>query len=242
MNEINKVDLIHSEDSVCVYVNGIEIGTIALTINPLHSRNIYISLNLNSYDVNYSRPIFKKLTNDTMKSLQAMISSDDEQIIDFLIAGDFACKRKCFEIEGTPESFLCPVNNVGVLIAYKDTDIYRSACKLMYNRYIDTHKNISPWTGSYSDFRDSLPDHIAYDTEGCVLKNFAFIEDNEIAYVYGNESDSFHTFAISLVSYLLSKQDTVFFEADDCDEYAMILKLLFSNRIDASYDTYILEI
>lgn len=241
MNEIIKVGLVRSADSFRAYINEIEIGTIALTINPLHNRNLYLSLNLNSYDANYSRPVFEKLMNDTTHSLQVMISSDNKQIIDFLITGGFECKRKCFEVEGTPETFLYPVNNVDILIARKNTAIYKSACELMYNRYIDTHKSISPWTGSYSDFCDSLPDCIAYDTEGGVLNNFAFLEGNEIAYVCGNNSDFFRTFAINLVSCLLSKYDTVIFEADDCDEYAMMLKLLFTNELDRSYDTYILE-
>lgn len=70
--------------------------------------------------------------------------------------------------------------------------------------------------------------------------DFAFVERNEIAYVYGTEMAGFVAFAQNLITGLFEHNEFICFEADDCDEYAMELKKMFTHQTDKSFDTYIL--
>ncbi|MBD5496806.1 MAG: hypothetical protein HDR11_03450 [Lachnospiraceae bacterium] len=70
---------------------------------------------------------------------------------------------------------------------------------------------------------------------------FAFVEGNEIAYVYGRNEGSFVSFAEILVGRLLSEFQTSCFEADGCDWMAMKLKALFRDQSEASFNTYVYD-
>lgn len=85
-----------------------------------------------------------------------------------------------------------------------------------------------------------LPKDVFYEVENEKIRNIAFVEDNEIAYVYGVDREGFEIFAQKLITILLKQYENIMFEADDCDEYAMELKKLFVNQLEESFDTYIL--
>ena len=110
----------------------------------------------------------------------------------------------------------------------------------MLDRYILTHNAISPWTGTRDDFYCNLHGMVFYNLRDGEVRDIAFIEENEIAYVCGSDVKNFHIFAEVLLSEMFKEHETVTFEADDCDEYAMVLKSLFISQLSESYDTYIL--
>ena len=86
-----------------------------------------------------------------------------------------------------------------------------------------------------------LHSSVAYFCMDGKIACFAFVEDDEIAYVYGENVQFFHKFAQMLVTELLQKYGVITFEADDCDEIAMELKSMFINQSEESFDTYIRE-
>ena len=65
------------------------------------------------------------------------------------------------------------------------------------------------------------------------------LEDAEIAYVYGESLQEFRAFAKALIAEMFDTYETITFEADDCDEFAMGLRSMFANRGEESFDTYI---
>ena len=100
------------------------------------------------------------------------------------------------------------------------------------------HKDINPWTAEYEAFYTELPETVYFNENTNGIENFAFIEENEIAYIYGND-ETFISFAEKLVSALFEKYKTVCFESDNCDSVAMNLKSLFRVNNKPSYDTYV---
>ena len=64
-------------------------------------------------------------------------------------------------------------------------------------------------------------------------------ENNEIAYIYANNTDSFEKFAGALINYLFGLNKTIYFEADDTDWVATKLRNKFLVDNKESYDTYI---
>ena len=80
-----------------------------------------------------------------------------------------------------------------------------------------------------------------YSTRGGEIKSIAFVAENEIAYVCGADEKCFAAFASSLVCTMLEKYETIYFESDDCDWAAMLLRSLFKNQEETSYDTYVYD-
>ena len=233
------ITLTTSKNVVTVYENETCIGTIHLSENPYHKQNCYVELELECYDCSISAELFKKLSPMIQRSLQVMVSSDNTQIISFLTAGGFVCKRKCYEVEATKEDWVGTGGSVPLCTAGKGDEAYDLCCKLMYERYKDTHKDINPWTAELSDFVKKLPAKVFYESDGDAVVNFAFIEENEIAYVYSTDPARFSDFAAVLVENLFAEHETVFFECDDCDWVAMKLREMFLNQEETSFDTYI---
>ena len=118
--------------------------------------------------------------------------------------------------------------------------LYDRCCEIMLDKYIATHKGINPWTGEKEEFFTLLPKTVFYEMDDETIRNLAFVEDNEIAYVYGEDKNKFVSFIQKLIIEMFEQNDTIVFEADDCDEYSMELKKLFINQSKESFDTYIL--
>lgn len=184
--------------------------------------------------------IFDILIEKIKKPLQVMISSEEINTISFLKEAGFLCKRKCYEVEAKIQDYIGRKIDIPLFCSNAGESIYEKCCGMMLNRYISTHNAISPWTGTEEEFYRNLPDKVFYDSTDGTVKNFAFIEAGEIAYVYGTDSADFLAFAESLLTTMFKVHETITFEADDCDEYAMILKSLFINQSCESFDTYIL--
>lgn len=214
---------------------------INLKINPLHNRNYYADIDYTGLDVKNAGKSFEEIARGLDKPLQVMISSGEVSKIAVLEAAGFQCKRKCYEIEAQRQDYIGEDCEAEVLYSYAGEEVYGQCCELMLNRYIMTHEGVSPWTGSKEAFWVELPERVAYFLTDGMVSCFAFVEAEEIAYVYGESLQEFRIFAQALSLAMFRKYETITFEADDCDEMAMELKGLFINQEEESFDTYIRE-
>lgn len=237
---VEDIRIIFNEDNINVYNDGKYVGQIECSINPYHTEHYYLNLQLQYHDLEVSAVIFNQLRQKLDKPMQVMISSKDRGVVSFVKAAGFCCKRKCYEIEASEGDYIGKKIEEPLLSSTVGQVIYAKCCEIMLDRYILTHKGINPWTGSKENFFMMLPKDVFYEVENEKIRNIAFIEDNEIAYVYGVDREGFETFSQKLITILLKQYENIMFEADDCDEYAMGLKKLFVNQSEESFDTYIL--
>ncbi len=214
---------------------------IKVKTNPLHNKNYYLDMDFAGIDITNAKKVFEEMTRNLDKPMQIMISSEEAEKIEILKTADFICKRKCYEVEAERQDYIG--DNVGgkLMYSFAGEVIYEQCCELMLNRYILTHRNVNPWTGTKEEFFSELPECVTYFCMDGKIVSFAFVEDDEIAYVYGENVQVFHKFAQVLVTELFQKYEVITFEADDCDEIAMELKSMFINQSEESFDTYIRE-
>ena len=232
----------HNEQLITVYYKKENVSTIHWSINPYHNRNYYLDIDFALLDFAEAKEMFKEIACELKKPLQVMLSSEEKKKIAFLESAGFVCKRKCYEVEAEQQDYIGLNREREIPYAYAGQDIYKQCCELMLDRYCLLHKDINPWTGSREEFFEELPDCVAYTCIGGEVSCFAFIEDEEIAYVYGRNISEFRWFAPNLVTELFKKYEEITFESDDCDEMAMELKQLFTNQSEESYNTYIFEV
>lgn len=236
----DNIEVCLGEGFADVLVDGNKVGTISFKSNPLHNEHCYLDLQFESFEGIDAIDLFEKLKMKIDKPLQVMISSEERKTVSFLKKAGFVCKRKCYEIEAQKKDYIGTEKQDNLFVAQKGESIYEKGCDMMLDRYISTHNAVSPWTGTEEDFYSNLPDTVIYDLQDGGVDNFAFVEGEEIAYVCGGSVKAFHAFAEVLLSKMFKEHETVTFEADDCDEHAMVLKSLFINQPNESFDTYIL--
>lgn len=214
---------------------------IRLKTNSLHNNNYYLDMDFAGVDKTNAKKVFEEFAGHLDKPLQVMISSEEAMKIEVLKTAGFVCKRKCYEIEAKRQDYIGGNGEGEVLYSFTGEVVYDRCCELMLDRYVMTHKDISPWTGNKEDFFAELPECVAYACVGGEPTCFAFVEGDEVAYVYGENAQIFRKFAETLVTDLFQKYEVITFEADDCDEIAMELKNMFVNQSEESFDTYIRE-
>lgn len=208
--------------------------------NKYHQTNLYLVGNLLIKD-DYTE--LATLQHQTKKTLQCMVLSTDEVVIKILEFMGFCCVRKCYELEVVEYDLVDTSQSKKADIlrfTNRKTPEYMACAYQVYQYYQKTHQPISPLTVTFEQFLDILPNQVCYYMIGEEVTHLAFVEDNEIAYVYSNDLASFKQFALQLVQWLLKKYDTIGFEADNIDEVAMTLKSLFKEpTCSETYDTYI---
>lgn len=224
----------------CIYHEGQHMGTIELYDNPHHMSNCYVKLDMKHLDTSISAELFGKLKEITVRPLQAMIDSDDVKTAEFLIAGGFICKRRCYEVDAVADDYIGGSGGMRLCCCSTGAPDYEQCCGVMYCYYVNTHKAINPWTADYATFCAELPGTAVYAKMDDCIASLAFVACNEIAYVCGTDEDRFSQFAQSLASSMLAEHENIFFESDNCDWAAMMLKSLFINQDETSFDTYIL--
>ena len=227
-----------------VFLNGQSIGTIALSRNSFHAGNLYLQLDLNTYDVSLSTDIFKQLWKEQENEtrFQMMCESSETELIRFIESAGFLCKRRCYECEVSENEWKQEPEFFAEIQQYVAGDVeYEKACELLYQQYAAKHEKINPLTAAYNDFIEKLPKKIYAEASENQIQNFAFVEENEIAYVGRVNKETYATFLASVVKHLFSEYDTIFFEADDTDPEAMQLKEMFEPEDEESYNTYIME-
>ena len=240
------ISIIHLGDHrYAVYRSGFPIGCGTVSQNPYHTQHCYLTLELDTYDPDISRELFALLRAELGCPLQVMLYSTQETF-DFLTAGGFARRRRCYEVEASPSDLAAPVQPVTPLtIVQKGSPEYDACCQLLYEYYSETHRAVSPLTATLETFCAALPETVLCRMEDGKPVHFAFIEPDdkgcEIAYVGSTRPSCFPAFAQTLVHSLFQKYDSISMECDDCDPAAMAIKALFNLPDGDSYDTYILE-
>lgn len=214
---------------------------IKVKTNPLHSANYYLDIDFTGFDVADAKMKIEEIAQNLDKPLQIMISSEEVEKTEILKATGFICKRKCYEVEAKKQDYIDNYVEGELVYSFAGDAMFEKCRELMLNRYILTHKNVNPWTGTKEEFFSELPESVAYFCIDGKIAGFAFVEDDEIAYVCGEDMQAFRIFAQMLVTELFQKYDVITFEADDCDEIAMELKNMFINQSEESFDTYIRE-
>lgn len=72
-----------------------DVGNIKIGTNKFHAGNCYVQLDLKDYDTYYARELFDRLEEEVRCSQQVMLSSKEQEKINFLEQGGFRCARKC---------------------------------------------------------------------------------------------------------------------------------------------------
>ena len=227
-----------------VFSNGQSIGTIALSRNSFHAGNLYLQLDFGTYDVGLGTDIFKQLWREQVneKCFQIMCVSSKTELVRFIESAGFLCKRRCFECEVLENEWKQEPKFFAEIQQYEAGDAeYEKACELLYQQYAAKHEAVNPLTASFGTFVEILPKKIYAEISENQIQNFAFVEENEIAYVGSVNKETYATFLASVVKHLFSKYDTIFFEADATDPEATQLREMFDTDEEDSYNTYILE-
>ena len=185
--------------------------------------------------------LLDKLSSYFGKPIQIIISSNKKDVANVLENLGFKRKRACYEVEVTKADYCLYEKDDGIklITAHKGSKEFMACAELMLERYMKTHLKINPWTGKKTDFFDILPCKVVYEKKGDSIENLAFIENEEVAYVLGKDIDSFRKFSSNLIFNLFEKCKNIYFEADDCDEFAMELKKLFNIGDGVTWDTYV---
>ena len=233
------MEIDYDKRKIYLIYQGEKTDIISFEVNPYHAENYYLNIAFERIDLRFAKRIFEEVARKLGRPLQVMLYSEEVNKIALLDAAGFQCKRKCYEVEAQRQDYVGENSKCEILYSCKDEELYKKCCELMLNRYIVTHKDINPWTGSREECFAELPDCVACFCENGKLLCFAFVEDEEIAYVYGENVEEFCRFSQALIPEMFRKYENITFEADDCDEVAMELKGLFANQSEESFDTYI---
>lgn len=216
------------------------IGTVAVSHNPFHKRNAYLTLRLQRYDGDAAPEFFRALRERLACPLQVMVGSGEEDLALFLTAGGFERKRRCFETEAATANLRSSLGDtIPFKKATKGSGEYNLCCEAQYKSYAETHRAVNPLTADLPEFCRVLPEAAAFSVENGRLCHWAFLEENEIAYVGTRDMGGFSRFAGSLLADMFTKYDTVRFEADDCDGAAMALRSFFDLPATPFCDTYV---
>ena len=222
---------VHSDGQFC--------GTVDVSESLYHGRNIYLTFDLNSFETCEAKELFHLLCRDLRRGLQVMTDSENDELIRFLLRGGFSCVRKCYEVEAERQDLLGAGGVTPLYRCRPGMAEYDMCCRLMYEHYKATHENVNPWTAGFEVFASLMPEEVVYAVSQGQISALAFLEENEIAYVWGMEREMFRDFARSLVDQMFQMYDKVFFEYDDVDWVAMELGALFPQRIGSSFNTYV---
>lgn len=228
-----------AEEKYTVYRQGALLGTVTLYENPCHRQNRYLKLEMDQLTPDIAPELFCQLHKIAGRPLQVMVNSTDTALTDFLLAGGFQCKRRCYEVEAEAGDFSGGRSDTPLSRCAPGSAAYQTACRMLFDHYTQTHQAINPWTADLATFCENLPQTVVYAEKDGQMQSLAFVEDGEIAYICGREKRPFTAFASALVADLFTRYETICFESDDCDWAAMALKEMFANQSEASFDTYV---
>ncbi len=228
-----------------IYDSGEDMGCINVSQNPYHSRHLYLNLGLTRYDPQIAGALFRVLRRKLGHPLQVMLYAS-ESMHNFLIAGGFERRRRCYEWEARAADLAVPLEEtVSLTMVLEGTAEYDLCCKLLYDYYSKTHLAVSPLTADLESFCADLPDTVFCHMEKGDIIHFAFAQSDdegyEIAYVGSVKPTEFTSFVQSLVATLFRECDRITAECDDVDPAAIALKSLFHLPEVTPYDTYILD-
>lgn len=215
-----------------------EIISINCYKNKFHSRNVYLDLNINNFDNEAIKQGFEFLKNEYEVPLQVILNSKDLDKIKALEIAGFHLVRTTYELNIQREEVQkhLPFSESSKdLVMSKGNEEF---IILLYEDYSAKHESINPLTASIEEFGDSIPEDIVYSKSA--PKNFAFVEDNEIAYIHIENGEKGLNFFNNLLVKMIEDFDNVIMEVDDTDEDAMRCKNLINIEAEEVYLTYLL--
>ena len=208
----------------------------------MHRQHVCLAFNLRFFFPELAPFLAAALREEFDEPLQTMAFSGDSEMTDFLTIGGFDMVRRTFAVEAVPADLMMTPDATQTVekIPYGSPD-YDMCCGMLYKYYRETHDPINPVTATEEEFAARLPRDVIVERHDGEIVHVAFVKGNEILYVVTVEPGTFKQFGANLAAYLFRDHDTIFFEADDCDETAMQLRSLFTITDDGSYNTYILS-
>lgn len=210
---------------------------ISIKKNHFHKKNIYIDFDLDDMK-NINRDSFKAISEENHAPLQMMIDGDDTKKKDFIEENGFKRVRTCYGMSVKKDDLIKKETaKINLFLAKEGDEKYFELAKIYFEYYKKTHESINPLTVDFDEFKNILTKDVYYnDEDGIAL---AFVEDNEIAYVYASDLAKADEFFYCLCEKLFNDYEEIFFEADDVDESAMRLKNIFSGGVDEITETWI---
>lgn len=229
----SEITLRPMENAFEVRLNGAFLGVIETRRNPFHGESCYLTLRLDRMECDWAEALFSALHARLGCPLQVMASSEERALADFLLAGGFVRKRRCFEMEVSRADLAAEPVPAALQQAEQGSPAYEKCAHLLYDHYARTHRAVNPLTASFEEFQEILPDTVL-----CASDHYAFVDENEIAYVGAGDMETFPAFLRGLLHEMFSQFETVCFECDDCDPAAMALRACFVTEEQESFDTY----
>lgn len=219
-----------------LFFNEDSLGFIELLNNLYHMTNIYLKLELNTYDLESSC-----LDNLTDRDIQTLVEEKEVDKINFLELAGFKKVRTTEILKIETEGYNEETN---ITLIDSNNPLYKQAVQLLYKNYKETHKSVNPLSVDFEEFAKNAPTEDVYiELKNDEIINYAFIEDDEIAYI-GSETDraAFARFVRTL-NYKMQEYPTLETEADDTDPLMAVLKEVLADKytVDEVFYTYILE-
>lgn len=208
--------------------------------NPFHNQNLYIDFDLEDIK-NINTDTFKNISKENHAPLQMMLDSEDAVKRDFIKECGFKRMRVCYGMSVRKNDM--PTKSIAkldLLHAKEGEAIYNDLAKIYFAYYKEAHENINALTVDFEEFKKILTKDIYYSENNAL--SLAFVEDNEVAYVYTSDLDKADDFFKSLCEKLFNNYEEIFFEADDVDASAMQLKNIFSGGVDEITETWIYKL
>lgn len=208
--------------------------------NAFHNRNVYIDFEYEDLKDKKTDP-FREIYNAHGVPLQFMVDSSDTFKRNIAKTWGFKKMRSCYSLEVTKDDLISHENRtIKICEANLEDEIYENLSKIYFDYYRSSHEAINPVSASFNEFKEILPDKIYFNQDDGV--SFAFIEKNEIAYVYSDNLEIAEDFFRTVAEKMFCEYDTIFFEADDVDECAMRLKNIFSSGVNDVFETWIYDL
>lgn len=209
-------------------------------INPFHNQNIYVDFDLDDMK-NINIDTLRKISEENHAPLQMMIDHEETDKRDFIKNNGFKRMRVCYSMSVRKSDMLkkC-IAKLNLFHAKEGEAIYNELAKIYFEYYKKTHESINPLSVDFEEFKEILTKEVYYNDESSI--NLAFVEDNEVAYVYTSDLDKADDFFKNLCEKLFNNYEEIFFEADDVDASAMHLKNIFIGGVDEITETWIYNI
>lgn len=243
-DEMKQKDVLHmitwnpiDESAYEVFADGVSIGTIRTHRNSYHGRNCYLKLELERMDFDAAE-LFAGLYGEKQSPLHTMLPHPQQQAAEFLLRGGFGLRRRCFLMKVSQSDLIAPAAEGELLEYTKGSEEYDAACHLLYDQYARDHAAISPLTADFNTFCEKIPEQLVCRKEGDAIVQYAFLDENEVAYMGSEALEGFRAFAEAVLAKLFLHCEQVEFEADDIDEVAMTMRGLFTTGDGFSLDTY----
>lgn len=205
--------------------------------NHFHNQNIYLEFDLEDMK-NINADTFKTISKENHAPLQMMINIEETKKIDFIKENGFKRSRVCYSMTVRKSDMLSKdISGLKLLHAKEGEAIYDELAKIYFDYYKKTHESINPLSVDFDEFKEILTKEVYYNDESGM--NLAFVEEDEVAYVYTSNLDKADEFFKNLCEKLFDDYEEIFFEADDVDQSAMHLKNLFNDGVDEITETWI---